>query len=139
MGCYSFAQKNLSEMTKTPQEIRNELLSAFLAVDDLYRNSPTTSDADSKVAYLDIELSERLMEALNSIMFHYKEDVEEMRVKRKWGEEMLRAEKLLKKYAEDFTNANFSLKKQFDESGYLDQREFFEEASTLRPKLKRKI
>ena len=139
MGCYSFAQKNLSEMTKTPQEIRNELLSAFLAVDDLYRNSPTTSDADSKVAYLDIELSERLMEALNSIMFHYKEDVEEMRVKRKWGEEMLRAEKLLKKYAEDFTNANFSLKKQFDESGYLDQREFFEEASSLRPKLKRKI
>jgi hypothetical protein len=52
---------------------------------------------------------------------------------------MIRAEKLLKKYAEDVTNANFSLKKQFDESGYLDQREFFEEASTSRPKLKRKL
>lgn len=126
-------------MTKTPQEIRNELLSAFLAVDDLYRNSPTTSDADSKIAYLDIELSERLMEALNTIMFHYKEDVEEMRVKRKWGEEMIRADKLLKKYAENSSVLNFSLKKEFDESGYIEQREFFGDAKEGRPKLKRRI
>ena len=126
-------------MTKTPQEIRNELLSAFLAVDDLYRNSPTASDADSKIAYLDIELSERLMEALNTIMFHYKEDVEEMRVKRKWGEEMIRADKLLKKYAENSSELNFSLKKEFDESGYIEQREFFGDAKEGRPKLKRRI
>lgn len=126
-------------MTKTQQEIRNELLSAFLAVDDLYRNSPTTSDADSKIAYLDIELSERLMEALNTIMFHYKEDVEEMRVKRKWGEEMIRADKLLKKYAENSSVLNFSLKKEFDESGYIEQREFFGDAKEGRPKLKRRI
>lgn len=126
-------------MTKTPQEIRNELLSAFLAVDDLYRNSPTASDADSKIAYLDIELSERLMEALNTIMFHYKEDVEEMRVKRKWGEEMSRADKLLKKYAENSSGLNFSLKKEFDESGYIEQREFFGDAKEGRPKLKRRI
>ena len=139
MGCYSSAPKNLSEMTKTPQEIRNELLSAFLAVDDLYRNSPTASDADSKIAYLDIELSERLMEALNTIMFHYKEDVEEMRVKRKWGEEMIRADKLLKKYAENSSELNFSLKKEFDESGYIEQREFFGDAKEGRPKLKRRI
>jgi hypothetical protein len=139
MGCCSSAPKNLPEMTKSSQEIRNELLSAFLAVDDLYRNSPTASDADSKIAYLDIELSERLMEALNTIMFHYKEDVEEMRVKRKWGEEMVRADKLLKKYAENSSELNFSLKKEFDESGYITQREFFGDAKEGRPKLKRRI
>lgn len=126
-------------MTKTPQEIRNELLSAFLAVDELYRKSPTTSDADSKIAYLDIELSERLLEALDNLMFHYKEDVEEMRIKRKWGEEMIRAEKLIKKYAENPKEMNFSLKKEFDESGYIEQREFFGDAKEGRPKLKRKI
>lgn len=126
-------------MTKSSQEIRNELLSAFLAVDDLYRNSPTASDADNKITYLDIELSERLMEALNAIMFHYREDVEEMRVKRKWGGEMVRADKLLKKYAENSSVLNFSLKKEFDESGYIEQREFFGDAKEERPKLKRRI
>jgi hypothetical protein len=79
------------------------------------------------------------MEALNTIMFHYKEDVEEMRVKRKWGEEMVRADKLLKKYAENSSELNFSLKKEFDESGYITQREFFGDAKEGRPKLKRRI
>lgn len=122
---------------KSPKDIRDELLSAFLSVDDLYRKSPT--DGDSKLTYLDIEMAEHLMNVIEATMFHYQEDIPEMRVKRKWGEEMVRADKLLKKYAEDLSTAKLKLDKKFDESGYLEQREFFGEVATKRVKLKRKI
>ncbi len=122
-------------MPKSPKEIREELMSAFLALEDLYTNS---SDS-SKVDYIEIELAEHLMGAIHNLMFHYQEDIPEMRVKRKWGEEMIRAEKLLKKYTEDLNSETLSLKSDFDSSGYLEHREFFGETASKRPKLKRKI
>ncbi len=126
-------------MHKTPKEIREELLSVFLSLEELYRSSPTTSDADQKIAYIEIELSEHLMSAIQDMMFHYQEDVPEMRIKRKWGEEMTRAQKLLKKYAESLEDFKPKLKKEFDETGFLENREFFGEAVDGRPRLKRKI
>jgi len=116
---------------------REELLSAFLGVVDLYKSSPLCDP--SKISYIEIELAEHLMHSINNVMFHYIEDIVEMRTKRKWGEEMIRAEKLLKKYSVDFKSSDLSLKKEFDDSGYLEQREFFGEVTTSRPRLKRKL
>jgi hypothetical protein len=116
---------------------REELLSAFLGVVDLYKSSPLCDP--SKISYIEIELAEHLMHSINDVMFHYMEDIVEMRTKRKWGEEMTRAEKLLKKYSSDFKSSDLSLKKEFDDSGYLEQREFFGEVVTSRPRLKRKL
>jgi hypothetical protein len=116
---------------------REELLSAFLGVVDLYKSSPLCDP--SKISYIEIELAEHLMHSINNVMFHYMEDIVEMRTKRKWGEEMIRAEKLLKKYSVDFKSSDLSLKKEFDDSGYLEQREFFGEVTTSRPRLKRKL
>ena len=125
-------------MSKTPKEVREELLSAFLALDEMYRESPSENPVE-KASYLDIEMSEHLMNAIQDLMFHYQEDVPEMRIKRKWGEEMLRADKLLKKYAEDLEAEKLTFKKELDTTGYLENREFFEAATKTRPKLKRKI
>lgn len=126
---------------KSPQEIRNELLSAFLALDDLYRNSPTTTDTAKRIAYLDLELSEHLLNAIKSLEFHYRDDVPQMRTKRNWGEEMIRAHKVLKKYAENAENPHdkLILNSEVDDSGYLAQRDFFEDAPDKRNELKRKI
>jgi uncharacterized protein (DUF1499 family) len=126
-------------MSKTPKEIREELLSVFLSLEELYRSSPTTSEADQKLAYIEIEMTEHLMGAIQDIMFHYQDDVPEMRIKRKWGEDMLRAQKLLKKYAENLEDMKPKLKKEFDDTGYLENRDFFSDAASHRPRLKRKI
>jgi hypothetical protein len=112
-------------MDKTPQEIRNELLSVFLALDELYRNSPTiTTDPNKRIAYMDIQMTEFLLNAIKTIEYHYCDDVPEMRTKRKWGEEMIRAHKLLKKYSENIEegnpNSRLQLKRDFDDSGYLE-------------------
>ena len=125
---------------KSPQDIRNELLSAFMALDELYRNGPTTTIPDKKIAYLDLEMSEHLLNAIKDLEYHYRDDVPEMRTKRKWGEEMIRAHKLIKKYSEDpDTNGKLKLKRELDESGYLASRDFFSEAADSRKELKRKI
>ena len=125
-------------MAKSPQEIREELMSTFVTLYDLYQKSPKTSNPD-KISYIDIEMAEHLMNSINDMMYHYMEDVPEMRVKRKWGEEMVRADKLLKKYAEDLTAAKLKMKKELDTSGYLENRDFFGDAVDARPKLKRKM
>ena len=64
-----------------------------------------------------------------------------MRTKRKWGEEMVRAHKLLKKYSEPSENPyeKLILNKDADDSGYLEQRDFFSDAIDNREKLKRKL
>ena len=128
-------------MTKTPQEIRNELLSAFLALDELYRNSPGTSD--STVAYLDLEMCEKLLNTIKALEYHYRDDVPEMRIKRKWSSEMVRVHKLLKKYSENVELGNeysdLRLKREFDESGYLESKNFLKDAKDHRMLLKRKI
>jgi hypothetical protein len=120
---------------KTPQEIRNELISSFLALDEHYREY---ADAE-KVAYLDIEVAEKMMGFLKTLMYHYQEEIPEMRIKRKWGEEMKRAEKLLKKYAESVEEETLKLDPKYDSGNYLELRDFFGEAKESRSPLKRKI
>ena len=127
---------------KSPKEIRNELLSTFMALDDVYRNSPTiTTDPERRISYLDLELSEHLLNAIKSLEYHYRDDIPEMRTKRNWGEEMIRAHKVLKKYAEKSENLyeKIVLNKGADDSSYLEQRDFFSEATSNREKLKRKL
>jgi len=109
---------------KKPQEIRNELLSAFMHLDEHYRSSPANHDDGELVSHLDIELSEKLMQTIALMMEHYKKRIPEMKVKRKWGEEMNRADKLLKKYA-DFSGKEITLKREFDSSGFLEARDFY--------------
>lgn len=124
----------------SPKDIRNELLSAFLALDELYRNSPTTTTPDLRVAYLDLELSEHLLNAIKALEYHYRDDVPEMRTKRKWGAEMVRAHKLLKKYSSESDEyVKLKLKRTFDESGYLESKDFLSDAKENREKLKRKL
>jgi hypothetical protein len=125
---------------KSPEEIRNELLSAFLALDQHYTESPLTSE---KISYLNLELAEHLLNSIKAIQYHYSEEIPEMRIKRKWGEEMVRADKLLKKYSENSDSTNphspLQLKRKFDESGYLEQKDFLGEMHNYRTKLKRTI
>lgn len=125
---------------KSSEEIRNELLSAFLALDQHYTESPLTSD---KISYLNLELAEHLLNSIKSLQYHYSEEIPEMRIKRKWGEQMLRADKLLKKYSENTDLANphspLQLKRKFDTTGYLEQKDFLGDMYNSRTKLKRKI
>ena len=59
-----------------------------------------------------------------------------MRVKKNWDEHMINAHKMLKKYAElenpENDYSNLQLKRKFDESGYLAQRDWIEEIKTKR-------
>lgn len=135
MGCNPPSQENVYLM-KRPKDIREELMSVFLSVEELYSETPSTET--EKLSYIEIELIEQLLNSIKDIMYHYQEDVPEMRVKRKWGEEMKRAEKLLKKYSDNLSG-RLKLKEEFDDSGYLENREFFSEASINRPHLKKKI
>lgn len=125
---------------KTLLDIRNELLSSFLALDEMYRKLANTNP-DRTIGYLDIEFSEHLLNALKSLEYHFRDDVPEMRTKRKWVDEMKRAHKLLAKYGEKNEPKNESsrlcLKKEFDDSGYIEQRSFFEGITNDRKKLKR--
>jgi hypothetical protein len=124
---------------KSIKEIKNELLSAFISLENSYRNNPrNTTDADKKISYLDIELCEHLLNGIKALEYHYRDDIPDMNVKRNWNEEMVRAHKLLKKYSIKTSN-NFDklkLKREFDDSGYLKHRDFFEEASNKREDLK---
>ena len=113
-------------------EIRNELLSAFLSLDEHYRERVDTQ----KISYLDIEISEKLLQAIEILMYHYQEEVPEMRVKRKWGEEMIRAEKLLKKYGTPSINEPVKLNSKFDLDNYLEAREFLNGVKESRAPLK---
>ena len=133
MGRGTLIKKNIHEM-KSLREIRNELLGCLLSLEEHYKEYAD----QEKIEYLDIETSEHLLNTIKTLMYHYQEEIPEMRTKRKWGEEMVRAEKLLKKYSEDPENESLVLNRKYDSVNYLEDREFFGEVTTSRPKLKKK-
>lgn len=127
--------------TKTAKEIRNEMLSAFLALEEVYESECKVSIDHHRITYLQLEFANHLLNAMKALEYHYRDDNPEMRTKKKWGEEMVRVHKILKKYSENSDEANpyskLQLKNVFDETGYLEQREWINDPDTRREKLKR--
>jgi hypothetical protein len=78
---------------------------------------------------------------MKALEHHYRDDNPEMRTKKKWGEEMVRVHKILKKYSEntdeDDQHSELQVKSEFDETGYLEQRKWINDPVTRREKLKR--
>lgn len=127
--------------TKTAKEIRNEMLSAFLSLEEVFESECNTSADQHRITYLQLEFSNHLLNAMKALEYHYRDENPEMRTKKKWGEEMVRVHKILKKYSENSDESNpysdLQLKAEFDETGYLEQREWINDPATRREKLKR--
>jgi hypothetical protein len=127
---------------KTPREIRDELLQSFLELEASYFEGPTTTVPEKRVAYLELEFCEHLLNAIKALEYHYRDDVPEMRTKKRWNSQLKRANNLLKKYGENSDkNSEYSklqLKLEFDSSGYLEHRNYIREATDKRLELKRK-
>lgn len=126
---------------KTAKEIRNEMLSAFLALEEVYESECKVSIDYHRITYLQLEFANHLLNAMKALEYHYRDDNPEMRMKKKWGDEMVRVHKILKKYSENSDEANphskLQLKAEFDETGYLEQRAWINDSVTRREKLKR--
>jgi len=108
---------------KSPKEIRNELLSAFMTLESSYTN--LTND-NEKLNYIELNLCEFLLNSINDTMIHYSKDVLSMDKKKNWNNEMIRCKKLLEKYSE-FKDSNLILKREFDSSGYLEESDFLKD------------
>lgn len=123
-------------------EIRDEVLKAFMELEESYMTSPTTTVPEKRVAYLEIQMIEHLLNAMKALEYHYRDDIPEMRTKKRWNDVMKNAHRLLKKYGEhrDATNewSPYVLKEKFDDTGYLAHRAFMQEAKDKREELKRK-
>jgi hypothetical protein len=128
-------------MKKTAKQIRNELLSAYFSLEEVYERECNHAVEHHRIDYLQLEFANHLLNALKALEYHYRDDRPEMRTKKKWGEEMKRAHVLLKKYAENEEAENplskLSLKSEFDDTGYLSHKEWIHEMSTKRKELKR--
>ncbi len=126
---------------KTAKEIRNELLSAFFSLEEVYERECKVSVEHHRIDYLQLEFANHLLNAMKSLEYHYRDDNPEMRTKKKWGEEMKRVHKLLAKYSENEEDKNafskLTVKPEFDETGYLEQRKWVREMRNNRPALKR--
>jgi len=128
---------------KVPKEIRNELLESFFSLEKSYQELAKTTDTERKTSYLDLEMSEHLLNAIKALEYHFRDDVPDMRTKKRWNKELKAANRLLKKYGENSEKENefskLQLKIEFDDSGYLEKRRFFAAAADNRTVLKRKI
>jgi hypothetical protein len=126
--------------TKTAKEVRNEMLSAFLSLEEVYESECQSTD-QHRITYLQLEFANHLLNAMKALEHHYRDDNPEMRTKKKWGEEMVRVHKILKKYSEntdeDDQHSELQVKSEFDETGYLEQRKWINDPVTRREKLKR--
>jgi hypothetical protein len=104
--------------------IRNELIGAFMALDEVYVRDSGTKE---KTEYIEIEIIETLINSMKRLEYHYREDFPEMRIQKKWNSEMKRTYKLLKKYAEpndQFYNwlGRLRMKEKYDYTGYTKSR-----------------
>jgi hypothetical protein len=125
------------------REIRDELLEAYIDLEKSYMESPeTTTDPEKRIMYLEIQMVESLLNSMKALEYHYRDDIPEMRTKKKWNDQMKRVHKLLKKYSElsEPSNpySNLQLQEKFDETGYISHRKYIEDLKTQRVELKRK-
>jgi hypothetical protein len=126
---------------KTLREIRDELLEAYLELENSYIEDPGTEGED-KIAHVEIQLCEALLNAIKNVEYHYKEDVLEMRTKKRWHENLKKANKLFLKYGElknpEDPYSEIKLQNKFDSSGFLENLDFILDAANRRATLKRK-
>jgi hypothetical protein len=127
--------------SKNLKEIKDELLEAFVELEASYINGPNTSDPAMRIAYLQIEICEQLLNNLKALEYHYRDDVPEMRTLKRQTPELKNARKLIKKYGENKEAGNefssLQLQRKFDTTGYLEHRDFFAAAKDEREKLKK--
>lgn len=123
-------------MKKTAKEIRNELLSAYFALEEVYERECKVSVEHHRIDYLQLEFANHLLNAMKALEYHYRDDNPEMRTKRKWGKEMKRVHKLLEKLSENEEPgndlSNLVIKAELDDTGYLKQRAYIKEMSLKR-------
>jgi hypothetical protein len=129
-------------MKKLPCEIRDELLLIYLHLEENFTNHPHIEDGDVKLTYLNIQLCEALLNAIRATEYHFREEIPELRSLKKYDEALERAQKALKKYGEPSDESNphskIVLKKKYDDTGYLLERDWFADVLDNRQKLKRK-
>lgn len=127
--------------SKTVREIKDELLEAFVELETSYMTVPTTTDPERKIAYLQIQMCEHLLNAMKALEYHYRDDVPEMRTLKRQSPELKKARKLIKKYGENKDAGNefsdLQLQRKFDDSGYLEHRDFMQSMNEERTKLKK--
>lgn len=138
--CVTNAELNMTKQ-KNLKDIRNELLQAFLELEASYLNGPTTTTSHIKIAYLEIDMCEHLLNAVKALEYHYRDDIPEMRTKKNWNTEMKNAHKLLKKYGENSEKGNsyskLQLQRKYDDHGYLEQKDWLKDARLKREPLKK--
>ena len=129
-------------MKKTVEEIRDELLLIFLKLEESFLTYPGVEDGDIKSMYINVEICETLLNSIKSLDYHFREEVPDLRTRKKCHDIMTRADKALKKYGElsDSSNkdSDLRLKSKYDESGYVDTRDWFLDMANNRKPLKRK-
>ena len=108
---------------KTPKEIRDELLQAFLELEAEYMTGPTTTSPEKRISYLHIDMCNSLLVALKSLEYRYRDDVPGMHKKKNYSSSMKKALNLISKYGE-LSNNTLQLKANLDNSGYLKNLEF---------------
>jgi hypothetical protein len=126
---------------KTIREIRDILLEAFLELEEAYMTGPTTTIPEKRIQYLEIRMCEQLLNDIKALEYHYRDDVPEMRTYKRQSPQLKKARTLIKRYGENVVpgNANSKLKLQtkFDDSGYLEHRDFMESMKEERETLKK--
>ena len=127
---------------KNLRDIKDELLSAFIALEESYYNASGISiDPEKRIAYLQIQLCEHLLNSLKSLEYHYRDDVPETRTVKRQPPELVKANQLIKKYGENVDPgriySKLQLQPKFDNTGYLENRSFLEEVAEKRLPLKK--
>ena len=118
-------------MIKSLIEIRNELLEAYLELEDSYLNAETTTISEKRISYLEFKMCEQLLNNIKLLAHHYKDDVVNQRYKKHWNAPLVKANKLLEKFGENKDPNNdcseIVLRKKFDPFGYIENRNFIDE------------
>ena len=134
--------ETITSMKKTVEEIRDELLLIFLKLEESYLTYPGVEDGDVKAIHLNVEICETLLNSIRSLEYMFRSDVPDLRTKKRCHDILVSADKVLKKYGElsDPKNKDsyIHLKSKYDESGYIENREWFSDIIPSRKPLKRK-
>ncbi len=128
-------------MKKSIQQIRVELLESYEELRKSYLELPHSDE--ETINYIEIELCENLMKSMKAIEYHHQQIVPRFRVKKTWTSPLKNGAKLLKKYGElkdaENPHGGYTLQKKFDDTGYIDHKDFFDGLLPGREALKRKL
>ena len=105
-------------------EIRNEALEVLINLESSFIS---LDGKEEKITYLEIRLIESILNAIKHLEYHYRDDIEGMRLKKNWDEYLIKANAFLKKYGECKDEYSpYTLQKKFDNTGYIENRDFID-------------